>query len=405
MTPALSPGDILWVEKPQTFKRGDIVLVRKPTLLVKRIVGLPGETIELSSSHVTVNKIPLHEPYVSVTASLQPLPNLVVQIPSSSYLVLGDARDDSLDSRRLGPVHVSEIEGVATRRLWPLARWGRLVLLLACGAVTLPHALHAAAPARLLAFASENHLAVMVGKFEPPRKWVRSTNFYEPPEPGDPFTLYGPNGELAEVTITDSRRAYSYGVFADWDAKISPWDNRRFPYALAVSGRVPFPKPDVETIPLDSAPHRAIVSRYLKSRSLHIEEPYLTQAIRIPVEGDGREEALLIAHSDASALSDDKEAAIYAVALLWWKDHDREKVFPLIRQTSFKPAGRTIAEHEQHYGSRDFLRCIGVVDLDGDGWKEIAIYRAKDGGTQIEIFKFNGKRLKKVLSAYKAGYN
>jgi len=50
-------------------------------------------------------------------------------------------------------------------------------------------------------------------------------------------------------------------------------------------------------------------------------------------------------------------------------------------------------------------RRIYYSHIDGDGWKELTIYRAKDGGTQIEIFKFNGRRLKKVLSAYKAGYN
>ncbi len=406
MTPALSPGDILWAEKPRTLKRGDIVLIRKPALLVKRIVGLPGETIDLRSSRVSVNKVPLREPYVPGTASAEPKRDLSFQIPTSAYLVLGDARDDSLDSRRLGPVNVSEIEGVVRRRLWPPTRWGRLALILASSTLgCLQTGEAASSSTRLLAFASENHLAVMVGKFEPPHKWVRSTNFYEPPEPGDPFTLYGPNGETAEVAITEKRRANRDAVFANWDAKVSAWDIRRFPFALAVSGRSPLPAPVVEPIPLESPEYRAIMARYLKSRGLEVQDPLLTQALSIPIEGDGRKEALLVAHSDASALTDDNAAAVYAVVLLWWNDRGRERMLPLVSQTSIKPSRQTIEEHERRYGPRDFLRCVSAADIDGDGWLEFTIYRAKEGATQIDVFKFNGKRLRRVLSAYKMGYN
>ena len=62
-------------------------------------------------------------------------------------------------------------------------------------------------------------------------------------------------------------------------------------------------------------------------------------------------------------------------------------------------------EHEHLYGTRDFFRLVAAVDIDGDGWKEIVLYDAKDDATQIDIFSFTGRRLRRVLSAYKPNYN
>jgi hypothetical protein len=259
--------------------------------------------------------------------------------------------------------------------------------------------------ARLLAFASETRLAMMIGKYDPAHRWVPATDFYTPPEPGDVFTLYGISGVVAEVTITNKRTAYRDGVFATWNAKTSRWDDRAVPYALAVSGHSPIPGTALEPIPLDNAEYREIVARYLKSRGLHVKEPLLTQAYNVPIEGHGRDEALLVAHSDASAVTDDKPADIYAVALLWWNDHGQEKLLPLASQTSHKPAGRSVEEQEGFYGKREFLRLLCAVDIDGDGWKEIVLYRARDAATHVDIFHFNGRRLRKVLSAEKAAYN
>jgi signal peptidase I len=406
MTPTLQPGDVLWAEKPQDLKRGDMIVFRKSTLLLKRVIGLPGETVAIQSSRISINQSPLEEPYVPPAAYLQPLPDQTFQIPSASYVVLGDARDDSLDSRRLGPVKIQEIEGVARRRVWPPARWSRLAIALVAVAFSVSPAARAASPPPLLlAFASEIRLAMMIGKYDPSHGWVASTNFYTPPVPGDVFTLYGPPGEVGEVMITNRHEAYRDGVFATWSAKTSRWDNHSVPYALAVSGHAPVAGTVLEPIPLENSEYQSIVARYLKSRGLHVEDPFLTQAFHVPIEGHGRDEVLLVAHSDASAMSDDKAADVYAVALLWWNDHGQEKIWPLASQTSHKPAGRTLEEHERYHGKRNFLRILCVLDIDGDGWKEIVLYRAKDAATQVDIFHFDGRRLRKVLSAEKAGYN
>ena len=257
----------------------------------------------------------------------------------------------------------------------------------------------------LLAFTIDNRLTMAIGEFEPGRGWVQSTDFYAPPQPGDVFTLYTPAGDAAKVMIQEKRRPAEDGTFAGWTALISGWDNRMSPFALAVAGRDPFPAEPLQTIALDNPEARAIVAKYLKGQGLRVDQPFLNQAFHLPSKGGARDAVVLVAHSDESALSKEKEASIYAIALLEWNDRGQEKILALASQTSFKPAGRTREEHERLYGTRDFLRLIAAVDLDGDGWKEIILYDAKDDATQIDVFSFNGRRIKKVLSAYKPNYN
>jgi hypothetical protein len=138
---------------------------------------------------------------------------------------------------------------------------------------------------------------------------------------------------------------------------------------------------------------------------LNVEKPSLTQVYQVDLDGDGQTETLLCAHSDMKALADDKEAYIYAVALLRIGVPGKEKTIALASETSRKPATRSIEEHEHLYGTRDYYRFISFHDIDGDGRKEIVLYRAKDDATQIDVFTFDGRHKKKVLSAYKAHYN
>jgi signal peptidase I len=102
-------------------QRGDIVaIVLRPrhdrscagTTIVKRIVGLPGETIAQTNGVVHVNGHPLFEPYL---APKQPVgPDFQARpVPTNSYFVLGDNRPLSCDSREIGPVGRQEISGKA----------------------------------------------------------------------------------------------------------------------------------------------------------------------------------------------------------------------------------------------------------------------------------------------------
>ena len=109
MEPALYDGDRIFINRnPAEFRRGDIVLFHHPEdqrgSAIKRIIGLPGETIEIREGKVLINGRPLEEPYVD------PLNNQAlsgveeIKIPTGSYYVLGDNRDNSADSRIWGPL-------------------------------------------------------------------------------------------------------------------------------------------------------------------------------------------------------------------------------------------------------------------------------------------------------------
>jgi len=99
--------------------RNDIVVLSLPgmdEMLVKRIVGLPGETIEIYKGVVYVNNEPLPEPFPH-DGGLYSMPPLT--LGPLSYFVLGDNRDNSNDSRSFGPVKREHILGRVWLRYWP----------------------------------------------------------------------------------------------------------------------------------------------------------------------------------------------------------------------------------------------------------------------------------------------
>ena len=95
--------------------------------LIKRVIGLPGETVEMRDGIVTVTttdgtKLSLDEPYVAEERDLRPFAPVVV--PADSYFMMGDNRAHSEDSRfSLGPVKRSQMIGKAFVKVWPPKRW------------------------------------------------------------------------------------------------------------------------------------------------------------------------------------------------------------------------------------------------------------------------------------------
>ncbi len=99
-------------------RRGDVVVFRFPedpdTDYVKRVVGLPGETIELQRGRVLIDGRPLDEPYIA-PEDVDPHANYAAtRIPGGHYFMMGDNRDMSADSRRWGFLPRSLIRGRAT---------------------------------------------------------------------------------------------------------------------------------------------------------------------------------------------------------------------------------------------------------------------------------------------------
>ena len=139
MTPTLLAGDRIFVDKlpPVThdIRRGDIIVFRRvprdtalsrPSDLVKRVIGLPGETITSRGDVVDINGKRLAEPWLPNLAKLPASlrcysPDLYIPrtvIPPDSYYVLGDCRANSADSRVWGPVPASNIIGKVFLDVW-----------------------------------------------------------------------------------------------------------------------------------------------------------------------------------------------------------------------------------------------------------------------------------------------
>ena len=116
MSPTLNDGDRWFVTTSlDELKRGDIIDFRFPKdetkHYVKRVIGLPGERIEILAGAVLINGEPIIEDYVDplYNQNSPTLPEKV--IPDNHYFVLGDNRDNSSDSRYWGTVDRSLIEG------------------------------------------------------------------------------------------------------------------------------------------------------------------------------------------------------------------------------------------------------------------------------------------------------
>jgi len=122
MNNTLKSGDILLVVNlfGQEPKRGDIVECEFPGrdgTYVKRVVGLPGEQFEITGGDTFINGQPYHERYVSSEAR-----DYAVSLGEDQYLLLGDNRAESYDSRaeEIGPASQSAFVGRAVFSLWPL---------------------------------------------------------------------------------------------------------------------------------------------------------------------------------------------------------------------------------------------------------------------------------------------
>ncbi len=146
MLPTLEKGDRVLVNKLSydlhDVNRGDIVVFENPNDnagsvadLVKRVVGLPGDTVELVDGAVYVDGEPLDESYTQgASLSLGNIPGCEgareqperCRVPAGTVFVMGDNRQQSEDSRKFGPIDESTIVGRVFVRIWPVSRLGLL---------------------------------------------------------------------------------------------------------------------------------------------------------------------------------------------------------------------------------------------------------------------------------------
>ena len=108
-------------------KRGEVIVFHFPRdparNFVKRVVGLPGEEVEIRRGIVYINGVPLEEPYITFPDGSEVGS---VLLEDGEYYVLGDNRSSSNDSRAWGPVPEENIVGKVWIIYWPIANWNIL---------------------------------------------------------------------------------------------------------------------------------------------------------------------------------------------------------------------------------------------------------------------------------------
>ncbi len=108
-------------------KRGQVVVFRsvkgEEPPLIKRVIGVPGDTIEIAHGGIWVNGKRLDEPYVHGLATSCSSYCGPIALDSNMYFVMGDNRPNSRDSRSFGPVPGGQIIGRVIMRYWPLSKF------------------------------------------------------------------------------------------------------------------------------------------------------------------------------------------------------------------------------------------------------------------------------------------
>ena len=135
MHSTLETGDRVFVNKlsyrMHDPNRGDVVVLHEVTGaserdLIKRVIGLPGETIEMANCEVKIDGRTLQEPYLDpavVTHSECGLDFPPVLVPEDHVFVMGDNRGGSQDSRSIGPIEEDDLVGRAFVVFWPVSHW------------------------------------------------------------------------------------------------------------------------------------------------------------------------------------------------------------------------------------------------------------------------------------------
>ena len=109
-------------------QRGDVIIFNPPVEseipYIKRVIGLPGDTVEIKDGTVSINGTPVNEPYILQEPPQNNNDYGPIALSDDEYFVLGDNRNNSSDSRSWGPIKRNDIIGKTWFIYWPPSKWG-----------------------------------------------------------------------------------------------------------------------------------------------------------------------------------------------------------------------------------------------------------------------------------------
>lgn len=117
-----------WSYRFSQPEHGDVVIINGPesaVRLVKRVIAIPGDVIDVRDGQVYLNEQPLVEPYTKGNTFSAGMA-FPFTVQKDQLFVMGDNREHSQDSRALGPISIKSIEGKVVFRIWPLSKLGTI---------------------------------------------------------------------------------------------------------------------------------------------------------------------------------------------------------------------------------------------------------------------------------------
>lgn len=131
-------GHVIVFDDPRGDANGDESIFRSATRnvaeavglstprseFIKRVIGLPGETVEIRDNQVLINGQDISEPYLKPGTSMRDFE--AVTVPEGHVFVMGDNRNSSQDSRFFGPIPTDDVVGRAFVIIWPVSNWAGL---------------------------------------------------------------------------------------------------------------------------------------------------------------------------------------------------------------------------------------------------------------------------------------
>lgn len=227
----------------------------------------------------------------------------------------------------------------------------------------------------------------VVGAFDPLRGWRNDTQSKSLFASGQTLKVFDAQRQIGSTTIGAVQSGEEVG---GWLAKSSkPFDSENPLIAIGAKHNLMprKPRPQVLNNPL----YQGVVANVLKLEGVNVARPRLTQHVRVDLNGDGTEEVLLVAHSrDEMGRTPRTVRNDYSMAVLRCVVGGKSKTI-LLDSDVYKTG-------QQFTASQRFV-LAGCYDLDGDGTLEIAIWSGYYEGDSVQIYKFDGKTARRVLTA------